>query len=1645
MSLWDTPTLPVVERSPIAAERLERLRGKLLDLTTSNRMLSFRHPKASCLRVADELPGVLFQSLVDGGQLIFEAVEEPSRRELEAWHARRDQVPRAGGPGELKRPDAVSWAKHLGIATDYDLPVETDSHLRPDRHGDRKIQTLHYPDELDARLRKIRAAGRSAIEESGANMLYLAFGFLEWRDAAASRAHQAPLLLLPVELEREQTRGGRYRTKVRWTNEEVLSNLSLRKKLEEFNIKLPDYDEEQGAEDYFTEVARAVRHKSDWLVRRYVTLGLFEFGKILLYLDLDPERWPKSAPIDGHPLVRSILEGEDRDDAQGPLTGGERADDAQVAFRDLHLEVVDRADSSQCEALQMALDGRNLVIEGPPGTGKSQTITNLVAAALARGKTVLFVAEKLAALEVVRRRLRELGLGDFCLELHSHKTRKTEVLDDVTNRLKATASGRAARDLQAALKRLAEQREKLSAYVGIVGRPAGAFTDLSVSDALLWAGRSRRKLGAAVKQLEALRLSVEGADRLGWGDLAEAKRRLRQFVAAFGELGVEGSAYGHPWAGVSGARVLPHDADRTAALATAWADAAEAAAKAHEQADLAEMSPDDAATLEKKLGELDALRDTAQTAERLFSEIERLLGLSLPRTPGGVAQAVALLQVARLAPLDRLDQRTAFTLTSEAGSWLRQFRDHRAGLRERRVKLAEVFRDDAFRFQPDDLEEWAAALAQRGFFVRLGGRWRRASAAWQGSARPAYLAIRPAEKSEMLAAMRSHLQAEAVLRANRQVEERLGARAWDDGFDLDGAIKVADWAADARQKLGATQFASLSAAGRPALVALAELGTKEADDAFAAIAGPLGTSGAATVWDSLLGTLKPAAIRERAARPDEAAWTRLRADVGACARALRTANAAEKAFGAATDLDGAIWFGAARPDLTGVASRARLAAASADSLPAWLDFDRFRRSSVLGPEAAVVHAATSGSLGIENLDICLDFLISDRLARQALGDSPSLLATSGKVLDALREEYSALDAQIMELRRAVIAAVLLQRPVPPGVGSGLKSQLTEAALLRAETAKQKRHIPIRQLVARAGRALQALKPCFMMGPLSVAQYIAPGSLKFDLVIMDEASQMRPEDAIGALARGGQAVIVGDPKQLPPTSFFDRIAERAGDEEDEEEVTLAEDSKSILELASSIYEQRMLQWHYRSRHEALIAFSNREFYRDELMVFPSPAGQGDRYGLAWTFVDEGVFSKGVNPMEARVVARAAAEFLLAHPGRSLGVVAMNIRQAQRISEELAAMANLDPVLGKALAEAESESGGEPFFVKNLENVQGDERDVIMISMTYGPGTVGGRTPQNFGPINQETGWRRLNVLFTRAKERMAVFSSMRSSDVTPKEGGDRGLRSLKLFLEYAETGVFGAPPQGTGRDPDSDFEHAVIEGLTDLNFKCVPQVGVANFFLDIGIADPHASGEYVAAIECDGAAYHSTRSARDRDRLRQEILENLGWKIIRVWSTDWFRDPDKELARISAELSRLIEARSEQRSKRQAKVAAAAGESSEAKREASQDEAGKAVTAPPLALEEGSHVEGALRTLSVEQARAKLIDLRENTIKTRFPDADPTRGLLRKSMLDELLLKRPTDLEEFQSLIRVSLRQGTNGEELREFGEQVFDIILSISA
>lgn len=441
-------------------------------------------------------------------------------------------------------------------------------------------------------------------------------------------------------------------------------------------------------------------------------------------------------------------------------------------------------------------------------------------------------------------------------------------------------------------------------------------------------------------------------------------------------------------------------------------------------------------------------------------------------------------------------------------------------------------------------------------------------------------------------------------------------------------------------------------------------------------------------------------------------------------------------------------------------------------------------------------------------------------------------------------------------------------------------------ILKSEFNRKVRHMPIRKLIQEAGTAIQAIKPVIMMSPMSIANFLSPESIDFDLVIFDEASQVRPVDALGAILRGKQIVVVGDTKQMPPTSFFDKLNTET---EDEENVTA--DMQSILGMCDAQgAPQRMLRWHYRSRHESLISLSNQEFYENKLVIFPSPSSK-NRMGLSFNHLTDAFYDKGktrTNPKEAEKVADAVIEHALRTPKLSLGVVAFSTAQMQAIQNAIELRRRKNPEV-ESYFRAHAD---EPFFVKNLENVQGDERDVIFISIGYGR-TEDGKVPMSFGPLNNEGGERRLNVLITRAKNRCEVFTNITSSDMTIGPNAKFGIRALKSFLYFAQHGKFESDSEEAPYKPQP-FEKIVAETLRNAGYIVREKVGSAGFYIDMAIVDAANPGRYLLGINCDGKSYQAAKSTRDRDRLRNTVLEGMGWNLLNVWSLDWFRNPPGEL-------------------------------------------------------------------------------------------------------------------------------------------------------
>ena len=572
--------------------------------------------------------------------------------------------------------------------------------------------------------------------------------------------------------------------------------------------------------------------------------------------------------------------------------------------------------------------------------------------------------------------------------------------------------------------------------------------------------------------------------------------------------------------------------------------------------------------------------------------------------------------------------------------------------------------------------------------------------------------------------------------------------------------------------------------------------------------------------------------------------------------------------------------------------RARL-----EDLTRWnIWFLRAVRARPLGL-GAIIEAMEADRLPHASAEDVFDRAYYSRLLREAVRMRPELAQFDGLEHERIVKDFRGVDLDRLTLAKyRVLAKHYNALPVRhAGVGA--------TGILLAELERKRGHRSVRKLLKDAGSVVQAIKPVFMMSPLSVAQFLEPGAIDFDLLVIDEASQVQPVDALGAFARAKQHVVVGDSKQLPPTRFFARLTSNedgeSGIAEEDMPAAQAKDVESILGLCCARgLPETMLRWHYRSRHHSLIAVSNREFYENKLFIVPSPHLVVAGLGLAFRFVEGGTYDRGqsgTNRVEARLVCRAILDHARQHPGHSLGVAAFSVRQKQAIEDELELLRREQPDLESFFHAHPTE----PFFVKNLENVQGDEREVIFISVGYGP-DASGYIAMNFGPLSSEGGERRLNVLISRAKRRCVIFSSLRADDIDLARVTGRGVRCFKAFLLFAETGRL-AVAERTAREEDSPFEEAVRHAIESLGYEVHPQVGVAGFFVDLGVLDPAKRGRYLLGIECDGATYHSSRSARDRDRLRQAVLEDHGWIIHRIWSTDWFQRPAEQLRKVAAAL------------------------------------------------------------------------------------------------------------------------------------------------
>lgn len=1348
---------------------LEAARRKLVETGTRNRLIHMNraNQRANVLNIFNEISDDVFDLLsTQGKRLKFLAMGKDRQASAENSDddGFEDEDIHIAGEGEGERSD------------------------------ERSLKTLLGSEAQARRLLKLASDAKSAEEEQGFNVLFLALGCLKWRESPNSSVwREAPLVLLPVELLRN-ARSGTFDIRAR--DDDMTTNLALRERLRgDFGVILPEIEDTEGWSPtaYFDSVSNAVAPQDGWAVEPdAIQLGFFTFAKSVMIADLAADAWPDDQ-LRNHPLVSGLLsEGFEGDK---PVFAREDRLDAVLEPAEI-IQVVD-ADASQTMVIEEVRRGRNLVVQGPPGTGKSQTITNIIASAVHDGKKVLFVAEKMAALSVVHDRLVRVGLGHVCLELHSRSANKKALARELGETLKASAEALPRVSDVEALKRSRDELNRISESLHAPTDDSGDTPFGAMSELIGFFGRGVKPPSISREKLE----TVGPAERQIAGD---AISRLGAAVERTGLLR-EHVFYG----------VREHD-----------------------------LQPTDLARLEQELSVVaDRLAELSTVAIRLaqqyrlprptsFADVFALVGglQTLSAAPSNAAEVVSQ------SLLERAGQERLSEALAVGSAWATA---HRAAEGQ--------FTSAAWSAEINATRQ-AIVAGQGSFFSRLFGSYRKASAELAG-----YLSGGlPKSPAERLALVDQIASVQSLRRQLADEEAWLSAalgEGWR-GEKTNFALisKVAGWLAEVRGRglVSAHDILDVLGSADSALSGAQDLETLYAP--------------ASEMATKLLDLLQYDLERTLAAS------------------SLNTADVGKLAATFA-----AMHQGVSRYD-------------------DWATLARALESAVNIGAGEIAEAITRGER--TGADAADEFRYACAEARwnSARASRPDLRGLAAFDRHGLVQKFQERErARLRETRYDILSRHYSQ--IPTGSAG-------EMAIIRGEIGRKARHKPIRVLMDQAGSMIQRIKPVMLMSPISVAQFLPAGKIEFDLLVIDEASQVRPEEALGAIARARQIVVVGDQKQLPPTSFFDRLVngEDLDDEEDDDMPAAAtvSDMESILSLAEARgIRSRMLEWHYRSRVPSLIQVSNGVFYDDNLVLPPSPLQLDPSYGLRFQNVPgayargkSGGARSGTNKIEAQYVVKAVAEHARTNPELSLGVVAFSKRQADTLTEIMEYERRRDPVLDKFLAEGQAEN----VFVKNIENVQGDERDVILISVGYGPSEPNGRMISMwFGPVNKEGGERRLNVLFTRARVRCTVFASFDPGEMNLSSTKNAGPRVLKRFLDFAKTGII-EEKVATGLGADSPFEEDVIRAIRDLGYEADPQVGTAGFRIDIGVRHADRPGQYLMAVECDGAAYHSALWARERDRLRQDVLENLGWKFHRIWSTDWFHRREGEIRRLAEALS-----------------------------------------------------------------------------------------------------------------------------------------------
>ena len=1330
----------------IIAKALELSRQELLDIgLRGNTLLHFK-PRSESLTIVDEISKEIFNILI---------VEQKLMSFL--------PIPKGMENNNIESIDQ--------------LPDLFNEELGSKRHTDTRLQTKLNQDQLDKKLIKINTEAETYFQEQGIDILYLALGFLSWfEDDNSELERKAPLVLIPVSLNRT-TASEHF--KLKYTQVDLGANLTLKAKLKtDFAIDLPEFEEEIDIIDYFSKVNLVIKKNRRWkIIENEIHLGFFKFGKFQMYQDLDSKNWPDGKDPSEHPIIKSLF-GEGFHSLNENENIETSDDYVSTELKNLdNFHFIADADSSQTEAILQIKSGKNLVIQGPPGTGKSQTITNIISESLADNKKVLFVSEKMVALEVVKRRLDNCLLGDCVLELHSHKSNKRAVLDELARTIDLGKPKIDDRTVQKS--RYKEIQKRLDDYCEATKKPI-----LKSKTNFVDAVGNISKYKEEVEKYNLTDLNIDSFENWSKKEFIEGAVIIKELIEYLNE----------------------HKSPSKNFFNVASID---------------NISPSDEKFIEGKLVDISELIKKFKIEALKLKESINFEGILSINELSRAVNAIELLKSKPdLTEIDCLSQ-----------DWFKKAKNisdvisNGQNTKEIYDKNKNILIDEAF--------EYDFTFIKKTYSI-LGSKWYRFIYKDFREAKKAYknlLKVKHPSVPESIYLINEILNYQESKKTVLESEKNLALLYGDRWNGIDS-----NW----------SEF-------------------KEAYSWLNQVYEQIENNKIPSDFPSLINTKLDANTLYKQEEIVKSLSENLILVVEVLHKKLEIK--VEDAY--------------MEMDIDSFLNQVENMKENLD------DLFTIARYNLLCNKLNFLNLSEIANLGFD-----WSFLPKILLTLYEYNWYLSLVNSaynsreSIKYFDGIGHLNDIKEFRILDNELAFFAQEQLVlkhfNSLPNVYAPG------EMALIRREINKKKRHLPIRQLLLKAGNAVQQIKPVFMMSPMSVATFLAQGAMEFDLVIFDEASQVKVVDALIPILRGKQIVVVGDSKQMPPTDFFSRTYEN---EEDEEENKTG-DIESILGmfLAQGVNES-MLKWHYRSKHDSLINVSNQEFYDGRLMVFPSSGANEKATGLKFNHIPESIYERGTsrtNPYEARKVAEQVMIHAKTNPKLTLGVVAFSTAQRDCIILELERLRRLDSSCEMFFSKANLEE----FFIKNLENVQGDERDVIYISIGYGR-TEHKKVTSSFGPVNREGGERRLNVLITRARLAMEVFCNFTADDLETQSTTPFGVKALKSFLKYAESGVLESRFE-TGKETDSPFEDEVISAIKNMGYDVEPQLGSAGFFIDIAVKDPNKPGKYVLAVECDGASYHSSVSARDRDRLRQNVLEGMGWKFHRIWSTDWFRTQSRQI-------------------------------------------------------------------------------------------------------------------------------------------------------